>query len=220
MLNEAGVLTARLGPLERPPRRVVARQCCRGAYLRGALLGSGSVTGPRSPHLEIRAGGRDGAEFLAALAAVEDMTLRVHERAGHAVAYAKRAETIADVLALAGASDAALLFDEAAVVGEARARANRLANADHANLVRAGRAADRQLRALRLLSRNGELDGLPSRLREVGDLRLRFPSASLRELAAKSRPPTTRASVHRRLTKLVELAGPDGGERNPPGSAR
>ena len=43
-----------LTPLERPPKRVVARACCRAAYLRGALLGGGSLSGPRSPHLEIR----------------------------------------------------------------------------------------------------------------------------------------------------------------------
>src|SRR4029453_4298227 len=44
VLNEAGVIGARLGPLDRPPRRVVARSCCRGAYARGALLGGGSVS--------------------------------------------------------------------------------------------------------------------------------------------------------------------------------
>ena len=35
VLHEAGVLSARLAPLERPPKRLVARSCCRGAYLRG-----------------------------------------------------------------------------------------------------------------------------------------------------------------------------------------
>ena len=206
VLHEAGVLTAGLAPLERPPRRVVGRACCRGAYLRGALLGAGTVSGPRSPHLEIRTVGRQGAEFLAAVAAAEQVSLRVQERARHAAAYAKGAETIADVLALAGASDAALVFDEAAVVGEARSRANRLANADHANLVRAGRAAHRQLRAVRELERDGRLDTLADELRELADLRLRHPSASLAELAAKARPATTKAAAHRRLAKLVRLA--------------
>ena len=57
VLHEAGVLSSRLTPLEHPPRRVVARSCCRAAYLRGALLGGGSLSGPRSPHLEIRSAG-------------------------------------------------------------------------------------------------------------------------------------------------------------------
>jgi cell division protein WhiA len=202
VLHEAGVLTANLAPLDRPPRRAVARSCCRAAYLRGALLGAGSLTGPRGAHLEIRAATQAGAQALADLAAAEGVQLNVAERGGHALAYAKAAETIADLLALAGASEAALTFDEAAVVGEARARANRLANADHANLVRAGRAAHVQLRAIQ----NLDLDLLPRALREAGELRLRHPSATLVELAAKSRPPTTKATIHRRLQKLVRLS--------------
>src|SRR5581483_8031682 len=57
VLREAGVLSERGAPLERPPKRVVGRSCCRGAYLRGALLGAGSLSGPRAPHLELRAAG-------------------------------------------------------------------------------------------------------------------------------------------------------------------
>jgi DNA-binding protein WhiA len=208
VLHEAGILTARLAPLERPPRRVVRRACCRAAYLRGALLGAGSVTGPRAPHLEIRSASRSGAELLADLAEAEGVTLRIHERRNHSLAYAKGHEAIVDLLALAGASDAALSFDEAAVVGETRARANRLANADHANLVRAGRAAHAQLDAVRRLERSGDLDLLPRRLREIAELRLRHPSATLRELADKSRPRMTKATAHRRLQKLVRLAEP------------
>ena len=61
---------ARSTPLPRSPRRgcwtaSIGRStgrragssrapCCRGAYLRGAFLGGGSLTGPRSPHLEVR----------------------------------------------------------------------------------------------------------------------------------------------------------------------
>jgi cell division protein WhiA len=206
VFHEAGVLNANLAPLERAPRRVVGRSCCRGAYLRGALLGAGSLSGPRAPHLEIRSAGRPGAELLAEAAAADGVALRVYVRAGHALAYAKGTEAIADVLALAGATDAALAFDEAAVVAEARARANRLANADHANLVRAGRAAHVQVEAVRRLERSGELDRLPETLREIASLRIRNPAATLAELAAKSRPRTTKATAHRRLQKLVRMA--------------
>jgi cell division protein WhiA len=209
VLHEAGVLSARLGPLERPPKRVVARSCCRAAYLRGALLGAGSLSGPRSPHLEIRSATLEGARFLAGLAAAEGARLAVLDRGPHAVAYAKGAEAIGGVLAAAGATDAVLSFEERAVIGATRARANRLANADHANLVRTSRAAHQQLRAVRQLSRDGVLRDLPARLREVAELRLANPSLSLRELALKCRPPATKAAVHRRLRKLVRLAGAD-----------
>ena len=201
VLHEAGVLSGGLAPLERPPRRVVARACCRAAYLRGALLGSGSLSGPHSLHLEIRRSSREGAEFLAELA-----PLNVVDRGRHAAAYAKGVDAIEAVLAAAGSSDAVLRLEEGAVMGATRARANRLANADHANLVRTSRAAHRQLAAIRQLQTAGELGDLPERLREVAELRLRNPSLSLRELGRRCRPPATKASVHRRLTRLERLA--------------
>ena len=206
VLHEAGVLDVHHGPLERPPRRVVRRACCRRAYLRGALLGSGSLSGPRAPHLEVRFSGPAGAIFLRDLAGRERLTLGVLDRGRHAMAYAKGGSTIADVLAAAGASDAVLVFEENAVVGATRARANRLANADHANLVRTTRAAHRHARAVHRLADQGRLDSLPPHLREAAELRLRHPSLSLRDLAAKCRPPVTKAALHRRLARLVDLA--------------
>ena len=206
VLHEAGVVTDRLAPLDRPPKRVVARSCCRGAYLRGALLGGGSLSGPRGPHLEIRSAALAGAQFTAAVAAREGIRLAVYERGRHAVAYAKGAESIGALLAAAGASDTVLALAERAVVGSTRARANRLANADHANLVRTSRAAHAQLQAVRRLERSGELDRLSGPLREVARLRTRHPTLSLRELALRCDPPATKAAVHRRLVKLVRLA--------------
>lgn len=206
-LNEAGVLGSTLTPLPEPPRRLLARPCCRAAYLRGALLGAGSVSGPRTPHLEVRAATEAGARLLAALAGEEGIHLSVLDRGRHAAAYAKGAEAISDLLGLVGAHDAALAIGESAVVGATRARANRLANADHANLVRASRAAQAEIAAIRRLERRGGLERLSPDLREIAELRLRQPSLSLRELAARCRPPATKASVHRRLKRLQRLAG-------------
>jgi cell division protein WhiA len=202
ILREAGVLSPSGAPLEHPPKRVVGRSCCRGAYLRGALLGGGSLSGPRDAHLELRSATLDGARFIAEVAAQEDVLLAVTERRTHAFAYAKRHETIADLLAVAGAGETTLLLEEHAVVAATRANANRLANADEANLVRTARAAHAQLEAIRGL----ELDALPAPLAEIAELRLRHPTASLRELAAKARPPITKAAAYRRLRAVVDLA--------------
>ncbi len=200
-LLEAGVLSVSQAPLERPPKRVIGRSCCRAAYLRGALLGGGSLSGPRDPHLELRTATRAGAEFLAAVAAKDELALAVAERRSHAIAYAKGHEAIRDLLAAAGAGGVALRLEEYAVVAATRAHANRLANADEANLERTAAAAHRQLEAIRALG----LDALPPQLAEIAELRLRHPTASLRELAAKARPPLTKAAAHRRLHAIVSL---------------
>jgi cell division protein WhiA len=206
VLHEAGVLSAGLTPLASPPRRVIARACCRGAYLRGALLGGGSLSGPRAPHLELRSAEPEGADFVARVAAQEGVELQVADRGRHAVAYAKGAEAISGVLALAGAGRAVLVFEESAVMSATRSRANRLANADHANLVRTSRAAHEQLRAVQRLRRSGNFARLPVHLKEIGELRERHPTLPLRELALKCHPPATKAAVHRRLQKLQQLA--------------
>jgi DNA-binding protein WhiA len=201
-LHRAGVLDASHRPLEHPPQRVLARRCCRGAYLRGALLGSGSLSGPRDPHLEIRTAEIEGARFLVDVAARSGAELHAAERARHAYAYAKGTEAIADVLVAAGAADLVLALEENSVLAATRSDANRLANADHANLVRTSRAAHAQLEAVRKL----DVGALPDDLRELATLRLRYPTLSIAELARRCRPPTTKASAYRRLRRLRELA--------------
>jgi len=95
-----------------------------------------------------------------------------------------------------------LRLEEHALLAAARAEANRLANADEANLERVVRAAHRQLEAIRAL----DLEELPAELAEIAQLRLRHPSASLGELAAKARPPISRSAAQRRLQALVARA--------------
>jgi DNA-binding protein WhiA len=203
VMRDAGVLDRRGAPLERPPKRVVGRSCCRAAYLRGALLGAGSLSGPRAPHLELRTSGPEGAALLAAIAAREGVRLKTLERRTHAAAYAKGGETIADLLALAGASETALRLDEHQVVAATSAEANRLANADEANVRRTVNAAREQLEAIDRL----DLTRLPKALREIAELRRSHPSLSLTELAARCNPPITKAAAHHRMQSLKKRAG-------------
>ena len=207
VLGTAGVIDKRHAPLERPPRRVVGRACCRAAYLRGAFLGGGSLSVARSPHLELRTASLSSARFLCEVAETDGVELAVAERSTHAVAYAKSWEAIESVLAVMGASETVLALEERAVVAETSARANRLANADHANLVRTSRSARYQLEAVEQLRADDRLGQLPHGLREAAELRFRHPTDSLRELAGRTDPPATKAAVHRRLRRLEELAG-------------
>jgi cell division protein WhiA len=207
VFREAGVLSPTGAPLAAPPKRVTGRSCCRGAYLRGALLGAGSLSGPRSAHLELRATGNEGAKALVAAAAAEGVELKTIERRTHTAAYAKSSEVIADLLAVAGASETALRLDEHAVVAATRSEANRLANADEANVKRTVLAAQRQLDAIRTL----DLERLPAKLREIAVLRLKHPALSLAELAGRCRPAITKAAAHHRMAELARLAERGGG---------
>jgi DNA-binding protein WhiA len=135
--------------------------------------------------------------------------MRVVDRDSHSAAYAKSWDAIEAYLAVAGATDTVLMLEERALVAGLRADANRLANADHANLVRQSSAARAQLDAARALRERGALDALAPSLRAAAELRLRHPSLSLRELAARADPPVTKAAMAGRLARLVALARDD-----------
>jgi DNA-binding protein WhiA len=203
-LHEAGVLGTSLAPLEQVPTRIVARGCCRRAYLRGAFIACGSLSKPRSPaHLEWRVSSDDAALELRDLAARESFALGVHETARYWIVYAKSRETIRGLLATMGAHGAELRLEEEGVFAWAREEANRLANADAGNLRRQAQASARHTNAIEAV---GGPDALPPDLRAVAELRLRLPDATLAELGEAAIPRLTKWAVASRLRRIVLLA--------------
>ena len=208
LLNELGVLSDALRPRATVPGRVVDRRCCRVAFVRGLFLGCGTLSSPGAPvHVEFTLATHDLAEQVRALLARLSLTFHLAERGRNLACYAKRAETAADLLALLGAHDARLRWEEHAVLGEMRGRANRLANCDAANARRAAGAGAPPAAAARRPA--APRAGGPRRRgrRELAALRVEYPYLSLAELAARMRPPLSRAAVDRRLRRLVALAG-------------
>ena len=204
LLHEAGVLSASLAPGAEVPRRVLARSCCRRSFLRGAFLAAGSLSGPRSEtHFEVRTTRVEAARELVAVVAEEGFALGTHEGPRYAIAYSKRAEVVRGLLAAMGAHGSELRLEEEDVMRWARERANRLTNADGANLRRQAAAADRQRRAIEFL---GGPDTLPPDLRLVAELRIAHPEATLAELAAELSPAVSRNVVAGRLRRIVERA--------------
>src|SRR4029079_10400777 len=78
--------------------------CCRSAYLRGAFLGAGSLSGPRSPHLEVRTPLHARAAFGRRLASAAGLRMHVIDRASHSAAYAKGWDAIEGYLSVSGAT--------------------------------------------------------------------------------------------------------------------
>jgi cell division protein WhiA len=173
------------------------------AYLRGAFQGAGSVTRPGSRgghHLEIV---HKDEDFVRRVAAFSRAPLSVVRRRGRWVAYTKSADGVTTVLAQMGLHEAVLEYEARAVLGEAKANANRVTNFDAANAGRTAAAAARQQEALSRL----DPEALPRALREMLELRLEHPDASLAELARLG--DLTKSAANHRLRRLVELAGKD-----------
>ena len=146
---------------------------------------------------------RSGAKLLTRVRVLEGERVVADGTGGLAVELDPGAHSL---LALTGAAEAVLALEERVVLAATREQANRLANADHANLVRTTRAARAQLQAVEALRADRRLEELPGELREAAELRTRFPTESLRELARRTDPPASKAAMHRRLRRLEDLA--------------
>jgi DNA-binding protein WhiA len=171
------------------------------AYLRGAFQGAGSVTRPgyrRGQHLEFVH--RD-EKFVRRVARLSRAPLKVVRRRGRWVAYAKGADGVTTLLAQMGLHEAVLEYEARAILGEAKANANRVTNFDAANAARTAVAAARQQEALESLDPRR----LPRALREMLELRLEHPGASLSELARLGG--LTKSAANHRLRRLAAVSG-------------
>jgi DNA-binding protein WhiA len=170
----------------------------RTAYLRGAFQGVGSVTRPgRDHHLEFVH--RDEG-FIRRVAGFSRVSLKITRRRGRWVAYTKSADGVTTLLSQIGLNEAVLEYEARAVLGEAKANANRVTNFDSANAGRTALAAVRQQEVLA----NLDPDELPGALREMLELRLEYPDASLAELARLGG--LSKSAANHRIRRLMELA--------------
>ncbi len=183
-----------------------APACDRRSFLRGALLGSGSISfGASGPHVEfVHRAAETAGDLVDLLAACGVRALRA-ERRGQHVVYLKGHEEIATLLGLVGANRGVLELETQRVGADVRDRLNRLLNAEGANLGRTVRAADRQLAAIVRLEADGTLARLSPALRETAAHRRRMPDADLDTLATAVG--ISRSAVNHRLRRLIELAG-------------
>lgn len=182
--------------------------CCRSAFLRGAMLAGGSVSDPvKSYHMEIST----NHSFVARESRVliwEDLGFypKIASRGAGQVLYLKQSEQISDLLTYLGAPVAAMGIMEAKLEKELNNKVNRRCNCDDANTSKVVEAAQEQLSAIRILKEQGRLDQLPQKLQLAAFAREQHPEASLTELAALMDPPISKPAMNHRLKKLVESA--------------
>lgn len=203
---DLGLVDPRGRPTPDLPRQLGGRAV--GAYLRGALLASGSLSTPgRAPHLEVAVRRHTTAEQLAVLVrGIVQHRVSVGEVAGGHRVVLKSGEAIGDLLAAVGATTAFLAWDEQRLRRQLRNEAQRLANADAANVRRSVEAAAAQAAAVERAVAAVGWEGIDDDLREVALARLANPAASLGELGELCDPTLGKSAVFRRLKRLEELA--------------
>lgn len=105
-----------------------------------------------------------------------------------------------------GAHSQYFVYEDVIMRKELRNEANRRSNCDQANIDKALAASEKQTAAIRQLRDDGRFDIMPEKLKEIAELRLENPDATLVELGEMLDPPLKKAGVNSRLKRIMELA--------------
>ena len=87
-----------------------------------------------------------------------------------------------------------------------RNNVNRIVNCETANLNKTVNAAIKQIEAIKKLKEEGKFNSLPDNLKELAELRIENPEASLTELGKMLKEPIGKSGVNYRLNTLVKMA--------------
>ncbi|EUJ38148.1 hypothetical protein BTHER_02185 [Brochothrix thermosphacta DSM 20171 = FSL F6-1036] len=179
------------------------------AYLRGAFLASGSVNNPdkASYHMEIMTVYQEHGEALRELFNRFDLNARILSRKKGYIIYLKEAEKITDFLNLIGAHVALMHFEDIRILRDMRNSVNRLVNCETANLNKTISAAVRQIDNIKYIANTVTVEALPDKLREIAQLRVKYPDVSLAELGEMlSTGPISKSGINHRLRKIDQIA--------------
>ncbi len=186
---------------------ILKQECCRRSFLRGAFLSAGSVSDPeKSYHLEIVCPRRETAELLRDIMGRMGYEPRVVTRKKDFVVYLKDGDQIVRLLGEMGASISFLNIESVRVIKEMRGTVNRQVNCETANLNKTIVSAVRQTEEIRYLRDHGGFGSLTEPLRQIAELRLEYPEASLSELGSLLDPPIGKSGVNHRLRKVCTRA--------------
>ena len=183
------------------------RSCCRRAYIRGAFLAAGSVSDPeKSYHLEIVCQEMRQALFLEQLLESFEIEAKTILRKKNYVLYVKDGTRIVETLNVMGAHVALMDFENMRILKEMRNSVNRKVNCETANIGKTVTAAQRQIEDIKRLMAGDDYKQLPPALKEMAELRVSHPEATLKELGELCTPPLGKSGVNHRLRKLSQIA--------------
>lgn len=181
----------------------LARLCVREAFIKSGFINSPN----KEYHLEILFKTNKKAEEMKIL--LEQLGIQnvgITKKGNGIIVYIKDGENISSFLALIGANNAVLRFEETRVMKETRNNINRIVNCETANLNKTIDAAVEQIKNIKILKQKHKFHNLPEPLQEIANLRIKHPEASYEELGKMLKKPIGKSGVSHRLNKINDIA--------------
>lgn len=187
--------------------RIIQKDCCKKAFIRGAFLAAGSISDPNKfYHYEIVCIFEEDAQKLVELLQFFNLDAKITERKNNFVVYIKEGNNITDVLNLMGAVRLQMELFNIMIYKGISNDVNRKVNCETANLNKTIEAAVKQVNDIEYIRDNVGLDKLKPNLREVALLRLENQDTNLKDLGEMLDPPVGKSGVNHRLRKISEFA--------------
>ena len=135
-----------------------------------------------------------------------DIKAMIVSRKKYYVLYIKEGSGIVDLLNIMEAPVSLMNLENLRIVKEMRNSINRRVNCEVANITKTVNAATKQIEDITYLRDHYGFENLHVNLREMAEVRLEHPDATLMELGQFLDPPVGKSGVNHRLRKLSELA--------------
>ncbi|MDE7453051.1 MAG: DNA-binding protein WhiA, partial [Clostridia bacterium] len=191
--------------------KVIANDCCKAAYVKGAFLGGGSCTLPEESvlsrtgyHLEIVFSNKIAANDFCELLCSFEILAKLVARKDSAVVYVKSKEVISDILHVLSAYSCLEKLNKLVELKDKTNNANRVNNCSVSNIDKTVTASVNQVRAIEIISGTVGLQSLDKMLFDVAEARLADKNASMQELAC--RLSISKSCINHRMRKILDLA--------------
>ena len=170
-------------------------------------MGAGSITNPKTKyHLEIVFQNEENAAKVNTILNYYNINSKILKRNNKYIIYLKDGEDISSFLAFIGANSSVLQFEENRVIRDVRNNVNRIVNCETANLNKVINASVKQVNDIKLLKKMNKFKDLKDGEKELAELRLKNPEASLTELGKMLEKPISKSGVNHRMKAIEEKA--------------
>lgn len=221
LLEECEIVRSRCELVSGIPKSLIAKKCCRRAYLRGLFLACGYLGVPDEIEnwneskktrggylLELNLNSdmvtKDVINLLKKVAQLESKNILIRKK-GRCV-YVKYGEAIYQVLTAMGCGQGALRLQNIIIGRDVKNNVNRAQNFVLANIDKTIMASEKQIQDIRYIDSKIGIDNLPPNLAETCRLRLMYPDVGLEELGGLFEPPVSKSCINHRMRKLSAIA--------------